>query len=192
MKWTTSMSLFAAFTLSCLPAQSYAADVPVVFPEVVADYVYAVVQNHRAFYTNNVVHLLEDQGVATADAEWATQKKTIPLPVQIINETSKGFSAKFSGLRYQLISLWPINVKNTPRDQVDKNSLEELSLRPERPISRIIKIKDQTYFRAIYPDIGVNQACVSCHNSHPNSPKKDFQVGDIMGGLIIEFPVENR
>lgn len=192
MKWTTSMSLVAAFALSCLPARGSAADIPTVSPEAVADYVYAVVQNHRTFYTTHVVQLLEEQGVAKAGGEWATQKKTIPLPVQVINETSQGFSAKFSGLRYQLVSLWPINVKNAPRDQLDKNSLEGLSLRPERPISRIIKIEDQSYFRAIYPDIAVSQTCVSCHNSHPNSPKKDFQVGDIMGGLVIEFPVGNR
>lgn len=189
MKWTTTLTILQMVVFSCFPMRGYAADVPSVSPETVADYVYAVVQSHRAFYTTHVVQLLEEQGVASAGGEWATQKKTIPLPVQVINETSQGFSAKFSGLRYQLISLWPINVKNSPRDHVDKSSLESLSMRPERPISRMIKIEGQTYFRAIYPDVAVGQVCVTCHNSHPNSPKKDFQVGDIMGGLVIEFPV---
>jgi hypothetical protein len=178
--------------LSCVAVRGYGADVPAVPPEVVADYVYAVVESHRSFYTTHVIQLMEDQGVAKAGGEWATQKKTLPLPVQVINETSQMFSAKFNGLRYRLISLWPINVKNAPRDQMDKSTLEELRVRPERPISRTITIDDQTYFHAIYPDTAVSQACVSCHNSHPNSPKKDFQVGDIMGGLVIEFPIGNR
>ena len=104
MKWTTSMSLLAGIALSCLPTRGYAADVPSMSPEAVAGYVYAVVQSHRAFYTTHVVQLLEEQGVARAEGEWSTQKKTIPLPVQVINETSQKFSAKFSGLRYQLIS----------------------------------------------------------------------------------------
>lgn len=192
MKWTTTLTILPMIALSCFPMRGYAEDVPSISPETVADHVYAVVQSHRAFYTTHVVQLLEEQGVAKSGGEWATQKKTIPLPVQVINETSHMFSAKFSGLRYQLISLWPINVKNAPRDQVDKSGLESLSMRPERPISRIIKIEDQTYFRAIYPDIAVGKACVSCHNSHPNSPKNDFQVGDIMGGLVIEFPLGIR
>lgn len=119
-----------------------------------------------------MVRLHEEQRVEKAGGEWSTQKRTIPLPVQVINETSQKFSAKFSGLRYQLISQWPINVRNAPRDQVDKSSLESLSMRPERPISRIIKIEDQTYFRAMYPDIAVSQACVACHNSYPVSPEK--------------------
>lgn len=192
MKWTTTLTILPMIALSCFPIKGHADDVPSVPPETVADYVYALVEGHRAFYTTHVVQLLEEQGVAKAGGEWATQKKTIPLPVQVINETSQRFATKFHGLRYQLISLWPINVKNAPRDQVDKGSLENLSHRPERPISRMIKIDDRTYFRAIYPDIAVSQACVSCHNNHPSSPKKDFQVGDIMGGLVIEFPVGTR
>ena len=45
-------------------------------------------------------------------------------------------------------------------------------------------------FRAIYADRAVSQACVGCHNTHPRSPKKDFKMGDVMGGLVIEIPLE--
>ena len=82
--------------------------------------------------------------------------------------------------------------KNGPRDQVDKHSLEAVLARPEQPIARTIKIDDQTFFHAIYADVAVSQACVACHNTHPNSPKKNFQVGDVMGGLVIEFPLGNQ
>ncbi|GKS64374.1 hypothetical protein YTPLAS72_16780 [Nitrospira sp.] len=189
MKWTTTLTIVSTIALSCLPIKSDAADVPGVSAETVADYIQAVVQSHRAFYTGHVVDLLEEQGVARAGGEWSTQKKTIPLPVQIVNETNQMFSIKFSGLRYQLISLWPINRKNSPRDQIDRSSLETLSARPERPVTRTVKIDDQLYFHAIYPDFAVSASCVACHNGHPNSPKKDFKVGDIMGGLVIEFPL---
>jgi len=189
MKLTTSFTIALLIMLPCLPAKADAADVSSLPPETVADYIQAVVQSHRAFYTAHVVQLLEEQGVATAAGDWSTQKKTVPLPVQVVNETSQMFATKFTGLRYQLISLWPINRKNSPRDQIDKSSLEALASRPERPVTRTVKIDDQVYFHAIYPDLAINPSCVSCHNNHPNSPKKDFQVGDIMGGLVIEFPL---
>ncbi len=34
-------------------------------------------------------------------------------------------------------------------------------------------------------------ACVSCHNSHPESPKKDWKVGDVRGiqEVIITQPI---
>ena len=48
----------------------------------------------------------------------------------------------------------------------------------------------QKYFTAVYPDIAVSKACVTCHNDHLDSPKKDFKIGDTMGGLVIRIPIE--
>jgi len=40
--------------------------------------------------------------------------------------------------------------------------------------------------------VAVTAACVECHNSHPSSPKSDFKVGDVMGGLVISFPLSKK
>ena len=60
---------------------------------------------------------------------------------------------------------------------------------PERSATSTVKIGDQTYFKAIYADRAVSQSCVGCHNAHPRSPKKDFKMDDVMGGLVIEIPL---
>jgi hypothetical protein len=192
MNPTTSLSVTLAIVLFLFPATGHAADVPGVPPETVADYIYAIIESHRAFYTTHIVEHLEEQGGVKADAEWRTQKQTIPLPVQFVNETSNRFSSKFAGLRYRLISLWAINPMNRPRDEAGRSSLEALATRPEQAVTRTITINNQPYFRAVYADRAVSQACVACHNTHPNSPKKDFQVGDVMGGLVIEFPLGHQ
>ena len=190
MKSTTSLTVILAIVFYLFPVTGRAADLPSVPPEKVADYIYAVIESHRAFYTTHVVERLEEQGGIKVDGEWRTHKKTLPLPQQFVTESSNMFS-KFTGLRFRLISLWPINPKNRPRDQADKRSLETVGERPEQSVTRTIKIDDQTYFHAIYADRAVSQACVACHNAHPNSPKKDFQIGEVMGGLVIEFPLGN-
>ena len=192
MKWRTTLTIMPLVVLSWFPVQGNAADTRGLSPEVVADYIHAVIESHRAFYTAHVVHPLEEQEVVRAGSEWRNQKNTIPLPVQVVNETSQMFSTQSTGLRYQLISLWPINRKNSPRDQVDKLSLETLKIKPERPITRVVKIDGQTYFHAVYADIALSSSCVTCHNNHPESPKKDYQIGDVMGGLVIEFPLGNK
>ena len=189
MKWSKRLTVIPLIALSWFPVQVGAADTRGLSPEVVADFIHAVVESHRAFYTAHVVSPLEEVGAARAGSEWHNDKKIIPLPVQVLNETSQMFSTQSTGLRYQLISLWPINRKNGPRDQTDKKSLETVMTKPERPVTRIIKIDGQSYFQAIYADIALSPACVTCHNSHPNSPKKDYQAGDVMGGLVIEFPL---
>ncbi|MDE0350766.1 MAG: DUF3365 domain-containing protein, partial [Gammaproteobacteria bacterium] len=48
----------------------------------------------------------------------------------------------------------------------------------------------ERYFTAVYPDYAVADACVNCHNRHKNSPRTDFEVGDMMGGIVIRIPME--
>ncbi len=33
-------------------------------------------------------------------------------------------------------------------------------------------------------------SCVECHNTHPDSPKRDFKLGDVMGGVVVTLPLE--
>jgi Protein of unknown function (DUF3365). len=45
------------------------------------------------------------------------------------------------------------------------------------------------YFTAVYPDVAVTAACVTCHNEHKDSPKTDFKIGEVMGGVVIRVPL---
>jgi hypothetical protein len=31
---------------------------------------------------------------------------------------------------------------------------------------------------------------VSCHNGHAESPRKDFKLNDVMGGVVVALPLE--
>jgi hypothetical protein len=43
------------------------------------------------------------------------------------------------------------------------------------------------YFEAVYADLAVTQACIGCHNAHPDSPKRDFKLNDVMGAIVISI-----
>ena len=45
------------------------------------------------------------------------------------------------------------------------------------------------YFQGIYADRAVSESCVSCHNNHTNSPRRDYKLNDIMGGVIVTIPI---
>ena len=49
-------------------------------------------------------------------------------------------------------------------------------------------IRDR-YYTAVYPDVAVSDACTICHNEHKDSPKTDFKVGEVMGGVVIRVPL---
>ena len=47
------------------------------------------------------------------------------------------------------------------------------------------------YMQAVYADRAISQACIGCHNAHPDSPKRDFKQNDIMGGMFISVPLKD-
>jgi hypothetical protein len=46
-----------------------------------------------------------------------------------------------------------------------------------------------TYYTAVYPDVAVSEACIKCHNEHKDSPRDDFKIGEVMGGVVIRVPL---
>jgi hypothetical protein len=114
----------------------------------------------------------------------------LPLPVQLLKEADELGALTGSKIRYRLIGLWPINKQNMPVTEREKMGLEEVRKHPEQRSSGFVSRGDARYFQAIYADRAVNQACVGCHNLHPESPKHNFQLDDVMGGLVIEIPLE--
>ncbi|MBI4002925.1 MAG: DUF3365 domain-containing protein [Nitrospira defluvii] len=167
-----------------------AADLPGIPPEVVADYLHAVIEADRIFYTIHVVERMQKQGGTPASETWRRDKITLPLPAQFLREASELATLTGTKVRYRLISLWPINPQNAPASDSERSNLEAVRQHPERSATGIVRIGEQSYFQAVYADRAVTQACIGCHNAHPRSSKKDFRLDDVMGGLVIEIPLE--
>ena len=184
------------FVATCLLALSpfmgqvsSASDLTGIPPKTVADYIHAVIEADRTFYTVHVVERLQKHGGAKAAENWRSKQNVLPLPAQFLAEASDLASKTGTRVRYRLISLWPINPQNGPDSETEKKGLEEVHQHPERAVTNTVKDGNQHYFQAIYADYAVAQACIGCHNAHPRSPKKDFKMNDVMGGLVIEIPV---
>jgi hypothetical protein len=40
----------------------------------------------------------------------------------------------------------------------------------------------------MFPDFATVQPCVDCHNAHPESPKEDWALNDVMGATTWSYP----
>ena len=156
--------------------------------EKVADYVHAVVQADRVFYTTHVVERMQAKGVVVASENWQ-EAKTLPLPAQFLNESSRLAGATQAGIAYQLISLWPINKRNGPKTEFEQKGLFEATQHPDRPYTETVMNGGDVSLQAIYADRAVSQACIGCHNAHQDSPRRDFKQNDVMGGVMITIPL---
>lgn len=76
------------------------------------------------------------------------------------------------------------------RSMGDKAGLAHVTANPGERYYTEETLGGVRYFTAVYPDVAVAPACVSCHNDHPDSPRRDFELGDVMGGVVIRIPLE--
>jgi hypothetical protein len=153
----------------------------------VADYLHAVLQADRTFYTQHVVERMEAMLLVTATENWR-EERTLPLPAQFFKEASRGLQIRGKPFRYRLISLWPLNQENAPINDQERKALEAV-MKYGEVSEQEIQLDNQPYYQAIFPDRAVSRACVNCHNAHQESPKRDFKMNDVMGGLEILIPL---
>ncbi|BCA56265.1 hypothetical protein W02_34050 [Nitrospira sp. KM1] len=157
-------------------------------PQRTAEFIHAVLEANRNNYTDNVVVKLQRDGIE-AHEHWRDERG-VPLPAQFLLESGRLVALKDLNLSFRLASLTPIYVWNGANSDLERQGLTAVQKNPENPFFGTIKKGDVRLFQAIYSDKAISQACVDCHNSHPNSPRRDFQLNDVMGGIIISFPID--
>jgi hypothetical protein len=169
-----------------------------------ADMIHAVLEADRAVYTQRVINrLTKEQQVLlvepatgvpeplAASEDWKSRHGALPLPAQMFRMGSELVLERGAGFSYVLLSAWPINDKNRPRTPVEHAGLAQVASGTDRrPYYGEDELDGKRYFTAVYPDVAIAPACVDCHNQHPDSPRKDFKKGDVMGGVVIRIPLD--
>ena len=158
-------------------------------PRVMADALFAVMYSDRTVYANEVVYRLQDvEEVIQASERWP-EEKALPLPAQMFR-MGAGLAARHTdAFSYALLSQWPINKDNAPTTEVERTGLASVAKNPSKPFYGRETVGDMEHFTAVYADVAVSPSCVTCHNDHEDSPRTDFKLGDVMGGIVIRIPL---
>ena len=159
-------------------------------PEKVTSFLHAVIEANRANYTQNVVDKMHRQGVVEAVEHWK-EERGLPLPAQFLLESGRLAAQKDLNFSFRLASLTPIYVWNGPNSEFERRGLEAINKGSDKPFTGFIQQSGTRYFQAIYADRAVSESCVTCHNSHANSPRRDYKLNDVMGGVIITIPISD-
>ncbi|MDF0667639.1 MAG: DUF3365 domain-containing protein [Nitrospira sp.] len=154
--------------------------------DTVADYLHAIIEADRDVYTRHVVERMQGKGIVVASEKWE-ETHTLPLPAQFLLESGRNIEKKGIGIQYRLISLWPINKRNISTTPLQTMALGTILNQSKRPYTGVTRVADKEYYEAVYPDLAVTQACIGCHNAHPDSPKRDFKLNDVMGAIVIRI-----
>jgi len=146
----------------------------------------------RQIYTERVVDRAEQLGVEfTHDPD--NHEQALPLPATMTNEIGQRLSEFRPGASLRLYSDFPFpwNKEGGPRDNFGREAIRALRASPDHPFYRFEVINGQRSLRYAVAD-RMQATCVACHNSHPDSPKRDWQVGDVRGVLEFVRPLDKE
>lgn len=188
----------AAVTALAIAAPALAteiADKPVISPRTMADALHLVMDSDRTVYTQKIVNRLTKKEKVITASEHFEDEKALVLPAQmfrfgselVAKRAEKLPDVKFS---YSLQSLWPVNRQNAPKTEAEKAGLKFVAENKGKNYYTVEELGGTRYFTAVYADTAVAPVCVSCHNDHKDSPRRDFKLGEVMGGVVIRIPVE--
>jgi hypothetical protein len=168
---------------------------PSISPKAMADALHLVMDSDRTIYTKKIVNRLVKKEKVIKASEHFEDDKALVLPAQMFRFGSELVAKRAEKLddvnfSYSLQSLWPINKQNAPKTEIEKEGLKYIAENKGKNFYAEETLGGTKYFTAIYPDVGVAPVCVSCHNDHKDTPKRDFKLGDVMGGVVIRIPMD--
>jgi len=149
-------------------------------------------KNIRGYYTKNVIKKVLATSDVTADYRHKDKEKVIPLPATFIHEISEAF-AKNDIITLKLYSPYPFPNRAERRlDNFAKEAWTALKNNTTKTFSRVENINGREVVRVALADTMTQQGCVNCHNSHPETPKNDWQLKDIRGILEVQLPIDEQ
>lgn len=195
MKKPLILATLGLFTAVSVATIAHAESTATVSVKSMADALHMVMDSDRAVYTRKIVNRLAAKEKVIKASEHFDDDKALVLPAQmfrfgaemVAERAEKNPEVNFS---YSLQSLWPINKQNAPKTDAEKAGLKFVAENKGKNYYTEETLGGQKYFTAVYADTAVAPVCASCHNDHKDTPKADFKIGDVMGGVVIRIPVE--
>jgi len=174
-----------------LPGANWAADAdtPMFTPQQMTDWLHLVMSSDRTVYTRVIVNRLQNKEHVITASEHFEDDKALALPAQMFRFGAEMVADQTEDFSYSLLSEWPINKQNAPRTEVEKAGLAFIAANKGQNYYATEALGGKQYFTAVYADVAVAPACVACHNGHKDTPKTDFKLGDVMGGVVIRVPL---
>ncbi|MBI2382232.1 MAG: response regulator [Gammaproteobacteria bacterium] len=144
----------------------------------------------RTLYTSEVVLTAQRHGIPVTH-DYAG-KDAIPLPATLSMLLGQRIGERASGANSRLYSPYPFpwrRADSTHQDAFEREAWEFLNQYPDQAYTRFEPVGGRMSLRYATADV-MRPACVACHNTHPDSPRRGWKVGDVRGVLEISLPID--
>lgn len=149
----------------------------------------------RNFYGTNVAgRVLASPGTTQVTHNYESVPGAIPIPATLSLELGRVISEQQQNIAYRFVSDFAFAHRAPHRlDAFEQGALRSLRANPKQALTEILTEPFASRIRLVTPVL-MGASCVSCHNSHPESTKADWKVGDVRGiqEVTITQPIAAR
>ena len=149
------------------------------------------VAEFRAVYTSEVVERIRPAGIEIAH-DYDLREGAAPLPATLSMILGNRIGGLEQGGESRLYSPYPFPWRSQDgglSDDFAREAWEALNRNPEEPFYRFESLGDREVLRYATADL-MRPACIDCHNTHADTPKADWEVGDVRGVLEVITPLD--
>ena len=154
----------------------------------------SVISDIRGYYARNVVErVINAPDKTRALHNYHDVPGAIPIPATLSIELGQVIGAKEGIVAYRFVSDYPF-ANRAPHELDDFESRAIERFREGNGADAIVSETTGSFInrrvRVAAPVI-MGGACVACHNAHPESPRHNWQVGDVRGiqAITVEQPI---
>jgi adenylate cyclase len=152
----------------------------------------SVISGIRGYYASHIVaRVLASPGSTQVLPNYEEVPGAIPIPATLSLELGRVVSEQQANIGYRFVSDHPFRNRTAHAlDDFETKALAALRQDSSRTLTDVSWSLLTDRVRHVTP-ILMGATCVGCHNAHPDSPKRDWKVGDVRGiqELTVTEPI---
>jgi class 3 adenylate cyclase len=143
-------------------------------------------------YSSKIVARVTPHGIRTS-SNYLDEEGSIPFPATFSIELAEALTDPETGIKTRLYSDYPFASRRDggPHDEFESLALTKLRFAQDKsnPFVRYENV-DGRYSLRYAKAILMQESCIACHSTHPDSTKRDWKVGEVRGVRSVTLPLD--
>ncbi len=154
-----------------------------------------ILQTSRQVYNQEAVNRLQGTENVVISHKYQSIPNSVPVPSTFLIQLATTLrNSQDINIYTKVFSDYPfknngveVNSTISPSEQ---NILDFLRNNPTEDYHNVENVDGIKIFEFAKAEI-MEATCVQCHNTHPDSPKRDWKIGDVRGAIAVNIPIES-
>jgi len=143
----------------------------------------------RNFYSSQLLPIVRQHSDLAITHDYKDRKAALPIPATLTLDLVDDIAKSNPEMNLRLVSPYPFPWRQISLDAFE---IEALAALQDTGGNEFLRMEDSPRGKVLRyaAPIRLDESCVGCHNTHPDSPKRDWKEGDVRGIQVMSLSLE--